>query len=63
MTALFYKAPFIEELAAEGGLRGCFSYFRKTASNLSVSVIPGIQAGLSHECFCQHARPCLLYSL
>ncbi|WP_370842549.1 hypothetical protein [Megasphaera sp.] len=48
----FYKAPFIGELAAEGGLRGCFLfserfffYFRKTASNLSVSVIPRIQAG------------------
>ena len=24
MAALFYKAPFIGELAAEGGLRGCF---------------------------------------
>ena len=43
MAALFYKAPFIGELAAEGGLRGCFLFsgrlffFRETASNLSVS--------------------------
>ena len=35
MAALFYKAPFIGELAAEGGLRGCFVFSENGEQPLS----------------------------
>ena len=43
MAALFYKAPFIGELAAEGGLRGCFFIFGKRRATSQSALFPGFR--------------------